>query len=169
MIKLCFDSLRPVFYSLIFVVPLLALGLGMRLAEPSDPIEVVYADCQWEGGKAKSLVLIAGDGEQYMVARGMRPSLWRDAEQGTLVPGDKLSVRLYPWIFRKAAATIEHGDVVYGTLEEWRATQARDAGVLFFLAGGLFFLACFGSMFFLWSSRQEIADIRKLMKKYKAR
>lgn len=167
--RLILNILLPLLYVQILGVPVLGCGLMERLATPSAPLEVTLSECRWEGSNHKSLVVYSKERSGFMVARNGRTALWEDVKNGALRPGDRLTVTLYPWIFRDAAATVAYRDKVYGDMESWEAVRREDAAVCFGLYAILIFLALAVSCLLWYCSRAELAEIRKLRRKYRKR
>ena len=167
--KLVLGILSPLLTFLILITPLLIIGTMEYCATPSEPITVTYADCRWEGGRNKWLVLYTTDNKQWILTRHLRAGFYSDVKDGRVVPGDQLTITWYPWILRDAVATLSSSDTVYGDLDSWHFQQKEDARRLFILSAVILALGLSLCGLIFYGTRQELSEIRKLKHKYRRR
>jgi hypothetical protein len=168
--KLLLDILMPLLLIQIFAAPMLAMGIQFLCVKPSEPVEVTFSECKWQGyGRNKSLVLYTQEKNEWMIPHHLREAFYPDVESGAVLPGDRLTVRWYPWMVRDAAATIAGGDKIYGSLEGWQISQKKDACGLFVFSGLLNLAGAAFSVWMWYGTRAEYSEIRRLRRKYRER
>lgn len=167
--KLIWDILKPIFTVQILALPLLIMGVISLTVRPQAPVEVTYVDCHWDGTTHKALVLYTEADGPFMLPYYMREDFLEDVENGTIKPGDRLTVTWYRWPLRRGVATATCGDRVYGDLKDWKAHQKKDARFAFLLSGLIFVIGLTSAGYICAQERKEFADIRRLKQKYKSR
>lgn len=169
--KLFVDSLVPLLLFQILAAPLLALGIQFLCVKPSEPMEVTFSECKWQPGfgRGKSLVLYTQEKNEWMIPHHLREAFYPDVESGAVLPGDRLTVRWYPWMLRDAVATIANEDKIYGDLEDWQTSQKKDAKGCFVTSAVLTGLGLALSIGFFLLDPRELRDTLRLRRKYKAR
>ncbi len=168
--KLLAYSLMPLLLIQIFAAPMLALGILYLCVKPSEPVEVTFSECKWQGfGRDKSLVLYTQEKNEWMIPDHLREAFYPDVESGAVLPGDRLTVRWHPWMVRNAVATIASGDKIYGNLEDWQISQKKDACGLFVFSGLLNLAGVAFSVWIWHGDRAEYSEIRRLLRKYRER
>lgn len=169
--KLFVDSLVPLLLFQILAAPLLALGIQFLCVKPSEPMEVTFSECKWQPGfgRGKSLVLYTQEKNEWMIPHHLREAFYPDVESGAVLPGDRLTVRWYPWMLRDAVATIANEDKIYGDLEDWQTSQKKDAKGCFVISGVLNLAGAAFSVWMWYGTREEYNETRRLRRKYRER
>ena len=168
--KLFVDSLVPLLLFQILAAPLLALGIQFLCVKPSEPMEVTFSECKWQPlGRGKSLVLYTQEKNEWMIPHHLREAFYQDVKSGAVLPGDRLTIRWYPWMVRDAAATIASGGKIYGSLEDWQTSQKKDAKGCFVTSAVLTGLGLALSICFFLLDPRELRNTLRLRRKYKAR
>ncbi len=169
--KLFVDSLVPLLLFQILAAPLLALGIQFLCVKPSEPMEVTFSECKWQPGfgRGKSLVLYTQEKNEWMIPHHLREAFYQDVKSGAVLPGDRLTIRWYPWMVRDAAATIASGGKIYGSLEDWQTSQKKDAKGCFVTSGLLNLAGAAFSVWMWYGIRAEYNETRKLRRKYRER
>ena len=164
--KLLVDCLLPLFLIQFLAAPLLAVGVLFLCVKPSEPVEVTFSECKWQN---RSLVLFTQEKNQWMIPHGLREAFYPDVESGAVLPGDRLTVRWYPWMLRDAVATIASEDKIYGDLEDWQTNQKKDARASFVFYGLLDLAGAAFSVWMWYGTRAEYNEIRRFRRKYRER
>ena len=168
--KLIAYSLMPLLLIQFFAAPMLAMGIFGLCVKPSEPMEVTFSECKWQGfGRNKSLVLYTQEKNEWMIPDHLREAFYPDVESGAVLPGDRLTVQWYPWLVRDAAATIASGDKIYSSLEDWQTSQKKDARVCFVISGLLNLAGAAFSVWMWYGTRAEYNETRRLRRKYRER
>ncbi len=169
--KLFVDSLVPLLLFQILAAPLLALGIQFLCVKPSEPMEVTFSECKWQPGfgRGKSLVLYTQEKNEWMIPHHLWEAFYQDVKSGAVLPGDRLTIRWYPWMVRDAAATIASGGKIYGSLEDWQTSQKKDAKGCFVTSGVLNLAGAAFSVRMWYGTRAEYNETRKLRRKYRER
>lgn len=164
--KLIWKCFKPVFYALLLALPLLLMGLKSLTVQPLEPVEVTYIDCYQDH---RAVVLYTEEYGEFMVSRYLREDFLRDAENGVLKPGDRLTITDYPWTRRNGIAAATCGERTYGDLQSWRESQKKDWQDVCMIGFVFLILGLIGSGYVCSHEREEFAEIRQLKHKYKSR
>ena len=169
--KLLLEILMPLLLIQIFAAPMLAMGIQFLCVKPSEPMEVTFSECKWQPGfgRGKTLVLYTQEKNEWMIPHHLREAFYQDVKSGAVLPGDRLTIRWYPWMVRDAAATIASGGKIYGSLEDWQTSQKKDAKVCFVISGLLNLAGAAFSVWMWYGTRAEYNETRKLRRKYRER
>lgn len=169
--KLLREVLMPLLLIQFFAAPMLAMGIQFLCVKPSEPMEVTFSECKWQPGfgRGKSLVLYTQEKNEWMIPHHLREAFYQDVKSGAVLPGDRLTIRWYPWMVRDAAATIASGGKIYGSLEDWQTSQKKDAKGCFVTSAVLTGMGLALSICFFLLDPRELRDTLRLRRKYKAR
>ena len=164
--KLIWDNIKTGLYALLLTLPLLPFVVSLFTTKPQGPVEATFVRCY----KAyHCYVLETEEQGSFQLPNDLDKAVLRDVENGTIKPGDRMRITWHPWIIQGGVVMLTCGKRVYGDLktwERWKKKTTRDLLIfisIFFLIGLLISIV----MFYL--DREEIAEIRRLKQKYRAR
>lgn len=104
-----------------------------------------------------------------MIPRYLREAFYPDVESGAVLPGDRLTVRWYPWLVRDVVAAIDSGDIIYVDLENWQTSQKKEARACLVFSGLLNLAGAAFSVWMWYGVWAEYSEICRLLRKYRDR
>ena len=169
--KLIFRILAPVLLLQLLCSPLYLYTVMLHTAVPSQPVEIVYEDSRWNSGARvrNHLIISAKSDRQYYVPEDCGKPFWEDVRAGEIVPGDRLTITVCDWPIYDRIAELRSGDRIYADFTDFDKSRSSDIGLRLTIFAVAFGLGALSGLVVLICYRRELADIRKLRRKYKTR
>ena len=165
--KLIFLVLLPILFLQLLCTPLYVYMIMLRSAEPSEPAEIQFEDAKWF--IRHHLMIEAEDGHRFHALESVGRPFWKDVTAGRICSGDTLILTYCTWPIYDRIATLRTGDRVYADAADFEASRAADIRLHLTICGIALGLGALGSGISYLLHRRELAEARKLRRKYKAR
>ena len=165
--KLIVRVLLPVLFLQLLCAPLYVYMIMLRSAEPSEPVEIKFAEAEWF--MRKHILIEAEDGQRFLAQVYVGRPFWEDVKAGRIIPGDTLIITSCNWPIYDKIATLRTGDRVYADATDFEASRAADIRLRLTICGIALSFGALGSGASYLLHRRELAEACRLRRKYNER